>query len=366
MPFGTVTDADGAAIDFDAIYDGFLKPAVSALGLDVVRCDAIEHAGTIHHDMFRHIAADDVALVDISALNPNVFYELGVRHALRANVTILIKRRGTRIPFNIQSERIIEYPPEGESYDDAMEKIRAFVQAGRSSTRPDSPIFNVLQEARKDWRAERITRLEETRYAVAERPEKAISIITGDVRERNGIDVWVNSENTNMQMSRFYDRSLSAIIRFEGARKDDDGNIVEDTIADELQALMRKTQTTAVAPGTILVTNAGSLAESHGVKKIFHAATVIGTPGKGYQTMNEVENCVTNVLRRMDDKRFAADPLRSVVFPMLGTGAGGAPVEEVAPRLIEAAVSYLCPARESRIETVYFSAWNYRDLEACE
>jgi O-acetyl-ADP-ribose deacetylase (regulator of RNase III) len=50
---------------------------------------------------------------------------------------------------------------------------------------------------------------------------------------------------------------------------------------------------------------------------------------------------------------------------MMGTGAGGGPVEDIAPRLLWAAISYLSENPASRVQTVYFSAWNHRDLEAC-
>jgi O-acetyl-ADP-ribose deacetylase (regulator of RNase III) len=363
MPFGTKKDANGVAVDFDRVYRELIEPSVEGLGLDAVRCDDITHAGSIHFDMFRHLASDSVAVVDISLLNPNVFYELGVRHALRPNVTVLLKRRGLEIPFNIQSERVIEYPPPGESYEEAIGIVREFITAGLSSAHPDSPIFNLLQDARKDWKTERITRLEEFRYRLVERPGIEISIVTGDLRGRRGIDVWVNSENTNMQMSRFYDRSLSATIRYEGALKDENGDIAQDAIAGELAQLMGNKL--SVNPGTVYVTGPGHLAESHGVKRIFHVASVIGMPGSGYQAMHEVETCVTNALRRMDDKRYSAEELRTIVFPMLGTGAGGGSVEQTAPRLIEAAVAYLCATSETRVRSVYFSAWNHRDVEAC-
>jgi O-acetyl-ADP-ribose deacetylase (regulator of RNase III) len=363
MPFGMKKDANGTEIDFDSVYEDLIRKSIAGLGLDVIRSDDIKRAGSIHEEMFHHVARDAVAVVDISLLNPNVFYELGVRHALRPAVTILIKRRGLDIPFNIQDMRVIEYPPPGESYVDAIRAIRQFVTAGLDSVQPDSPIFNLLQDARKDWKTERITRLDAFRYYLVARPEIGIVVITGDIRGHLGIDVWVNSENTNMQMSRFYDRSLSAMIRYEGALKDENGDVAEDTVAEELARLMGNK--VSVTPGAVYVTGSGALADSHGVKRVFHVASVIGVPGSGYQAMNEVEKCVTNALRRMDDKRYAAQELRTIVFPMLGTGAGGGSVDTVAPRLIEAAIEYLRSTPETCVRTVYFSAWNHRDVEAC-
>ena len=61
-----------------------------------------------------------------------------------------------------------------------------------------------------------------------------ISVVTGDVRQVRDIDVWVNSENSSMEMSRVEDYSISAAIRYEGADRDGFGRVVDDRIAVEL------------------------------------------------------------------------------------------------------------------------------------
>jgi len=364
MPFGRKTDNDGRVIDFDEVYREIFVEPVRAAGFEPLRCDEITHAGSIHRDMFIHIATDDLVIVDLTTCNPNVFYELGIRHTLKPSVTILTKLRGAAVPFNIQGQRILEYPSSNGSYAESREEIRKFLETGMASTEPDSPIFSILQDARKDWKRERINKLAEYPYRMVSQSSRKISVITGDMRQWHDIDVWVNSENTNLQMARYYDRSLSAMIRYEGAEKDDNGELVKDTIANELVELLAGRE--SVTPGAVYVTNSGSLAGTMGVKKIFHAATTHGVPGSGYQVIRDVEKCVTNTLRRMDDTRYHADGLGTIIFPMIGTGEGGGDVYTVAPKLIEAAISYFISNRNSRITKVYFSAWNYRDLEACQ
>ncbi len=363
MPFGVKRDAAGTEVDFDAVYETIIRPSATGLGFAPLRCDEIQRAGSIHRDMFHHIAVDELAIVDITMLNPNVFYELGVRHALRPSITIMMKQRDVAVPFNIQGQRLVEYPPVGEDPAQAIAAIKAFIEAGGESSRPDSPIFNILAEARKDWKAARIEETRRYRYRLRKQPEKEIEIITGDIRHLDGIEVWVNSENTNLQMSRFFDRSLSAMIRYEGALKDDNGEIQQDIIAEELAA--SKGTRESVSPGSVYVTGAGALAATHGVRKILHAATVVGAPGTGYQSMPEVERCVARVLHRMDKLSTAEQPLQSVVFPMLGTGAGGGSVYAVAPRLLSGAIDYLVQNPDSQVNRVCFSAWNQRDQEAC-
>ena len=109
MPYGQKEDADGQVIDFDEIYQYIIKEAVDKLpGLACQRCDDIDAPGWIHERMLRHIYEDPIAIVDTSTLNANVFYELGVRHALRRSTTVLIHRAGTTWPFNIAGLNSIE------------------------------------------------------------------------------------------------------------------------------------------------------------------------------------------------------------------------------------------------------------------
>src|SRR6266481_5340549 len=93
MPFGEKSDQAGAVIDFDEVYEYIIKKVVEdRLQLKAIRSDKITAAGWIHRDMIKHIAHADVVIVDITQLNPNVFYELGVRHALKSSVTILTRK----------------------------------------------------------------------------------------------------------------------------------------------------------------------------------------------------------------------------------------------------------------------------------
>ncbi|MCK9894008.1 macro domain-containing protein [Frankia sp. AgB32] len=362
-PYGQRTGTDGGVIDFDRLYEDVFAAAVGTMGFSAVRCDRIPQAGLIHRDMLRHIAVDDLAVVDITTANPNVFYELGVRHALKPTMTVITKMRGADVPFNIRDLRIIEYPGPDGSFEETRAEICRFIAFGIQSNEPDSPIYSLVQDAQRDWRRERITIQRKYAYQLVGQPDRRINLITGDIRHWRGIDVWVNSENTNLQMARFYDRSLSAMIRYEGARKDDDGQIIEDTVASELAAVLGTRA--SVNAGTVHATGSGELARARGVRKIFHAATVHGAPGGGYQVVNEVERCVTVALERMDSPRWRGENLRTIVFPMMGTGEGGGDVNLLAPRLLSAAISYFIANPDTLVTDVYFAAWNHRDLDAC-
>src|SRR5262249_7869281 len=79
-------------------------------------------------------------------------------------------------------------------------------------------------------------------------PGPVIGIKTGAILAVRGVDVWVNSENTDMMMDRVIGRTISANIRYGGAEKDEAGNVYEDTIADDLRKRLRRRG--YVRPGT--------------------------------------------------------------------------------------------------------------------
>ncbi len=294
MPFGEKTDVQGARVNFDRIYDEFIVPAVELAGLACERCDRIDEAGNIHRRMFQLIWTADVALVDLSLLNPNVFYELGIRHALRKSVTILVRRKGTGVPFNISSLDVIEYDEtDSKSLEAARRRIVNAIKAGYEHGHVDNYVSEVLglsitdvpkpfAERRKFW------------YEVNGLQAKRLCVITGDLRNVQGIDIWVNSENTNMQMARYYDFSVSSIIRYEGAEKTATGRVKSDLINDELERIMDGEY--SVPPAHVIPTSAGRLRQKNGVRRIFHVAAVEGGIGQGYRVVESVDRCVTNAL----------------------------------------------------------------------
>src|SRR5829696_1836409 len=205
MPFGKKQNIKGEIIDFDEVYKEIIQEPIKAAGLKPLRCDEIEQAGSIHQDMFRHIVQDEVAIVDLTNLNANVFYELGVRHALKKNVTVLIQAAGSDIPFNIQGLRIIQYPSLSGGFSETRSLIKNFILNGLNKKVTDSPVCQVLETLKADNKTKAITALETYSYRLKQQKEKKIVIITGDIICRSEkIDVWVNPENTNMQMSRYY------------------------------------------------------------------------------------------------------------------------------------------------------------------
>jgi hypothetical protein len=66
-------------------------------------------AGTIGEDMFRELCFADIVVADVSTHDASVFYELGVRHALRPRSTVLISAGNDEIPFDPGADRYLRY-----------------------------------------------------------------------------------------------------------------------------------------------------------------------------------------------------------------------------------------------------------------
>lgn len=362
MPFGQKKDPGGKDINFDTVYTHLIKEGVEQIkGLSCTRCDEIEEPGVVHKKMLEQIYQADVAVVDITTLNPNVFYELGVRHALADHVTVIIKRKGTQIPFNVRGLNIIEYDPTDlGSVAEAKKKIVTFIQNGLKTRKVDSLVHDSLPIRI----AEESVPLQGTRKYKASlgATGKKIGIITGDVTGVEGVDVWVSSENTNMQMARFYERSISGTIRYHGAKRNPAGQVTDDILQKELTGIAGD----GVPAAAVIATSAGELADSNRVKRIFHAAAVHGHIGRGFMPIQNIDDCITNALKLADSAKERKFKLRSILFPLLGTGQGGGKVRETVKSLVAAAKSYLEGKTGSVIEEVYFLCRTEKDLEECQ
>lgn len=196
-----------------------------------------------------------------------------------------------------------------------------------------------------------------------------IGIKTGDILAVRGIDVWVNSENTDMLMDRMIGRTVSASIRYGGAEKDDSGHIIHDTIGEDLRKGLGRRGYVRI--GTVLETVPGALREN-GVKRVFHVASVerIG-PGKGVRAdPATIEQCVARVLevaeKRSSGFRLMARRDRSILIPMIGSGDGGLGVEQVAPRIIAAIRDFCARTPPPTLAEFHLLAYTKRDLVACE
>jgi len=131
MPFGR----DAAEQKwFKGWYEVVLSPAIHAAGYVPVLSAGEEQPGAINDEIRAHLAYDPMVLVDLGGYeqddepNPNVMYELGIRHALGLPLVIMAWE-GQRLPFDVSNQRVIMHARDFMDIEVNKKKIIAFIQA---------------------------------------------------------------------------------------------------------------------------------------------------------------------------------------------------------------------------------------------
>lgn len=112
MPFGGY---------FDEYYQSIYLPAIEAAEMTPFRADNLNRPGNIVSDIWLYTQKAKIILADLSGKNPNVFYELGLAHAI-AKPVILIAESIDDVPFDLRSLRVLEYDKNKPRWGDILQK----------------------------------------------------------------------------------------------------------------------------------------------------------------------------------------------------------------------------------------------------
>lgn len=210
MGFGIKTDyINGRKLDLNKSYRLLIKPVVEAKGVECVRADEIRHSGSIDVQMYKELLQADLVIADLSTLNANALYELGVRHALRPYTTIVISEDKLMYPFDLNHVVIHSYQHLGDAIDyEEVERFRGalgnVIQTVLDKNEADSPVYTYLNSLiPPKLQAELEKAVEESEKKKAT-PEvgKALSLIIQEAED--AIDV--------MEFSKARDLFRSAIL----------------------------------------------------------------------------------------------------------------------------------------------------------
>jgi hypothetical protein len=147
IPFGLKTDTTGTTIDFDRVYADLIEPAIQEAGLDPIRTDN-------YKPMFERLVLCEYAVADLTMANANVYYELGVRHAVRPWSTVLLYAAATRMPFDVAMLRALPYKLSNDGLPSEVEADRATLikwllesreTKAKAGSATDSPLIQLLE-----------------------------------------------------------------------------------------------------------------------------------------------------------------------------------------------------------------------------
>ena len=148
MPIGTQTIGN-ISLTEDKLrkkYNYIIKEAILKAdpSLEVIRADEELNPGSISNDIFTKLMHSKYVIVDITYPNPNVFYELGIRHAIRPGTILIREKVDFSIPFDISHLRYIEYTQEPSGMDKlALELKRMLDFYTKNPNKPDNQFLEL-------------------------------------------------------------------------------------------------------------------------------------------------------------------------------------------------------------------------------
>ncbi len=152
MPFGDPEKEPERARKLELLYSDCIKPTVEAVNIqgksgEIIHChraDKSARPGEIITHIIENLVSADIVIADLSGRNPNVFYELGVRHAVNNN-TILIADNLDDIPFDLRGLRTITYKWDAEQMLKLQGSLKAaIIEILKESDKIDNPVRRYL------------------------------------------------------------------------------------------------------------------------------------------------------------------------------------------------------------------------------
>ncbi len=384
-----------------------LKHRLEDSGYDVWMDDELEYGLEWNKQIYEQIPQCDILLLLVSEQSANSIWvrrEVDVAKGAKVHIIPLLIRTVANIAdvlqeFDLRNIQTLDYRRSTQhEFKSLLETIEE--QKGRSFKEQEKWL-----EALKRRHALKRTLIQPSNqeYAVyglnGANQNCRLILATGNIVDMKDIDVFVNTENDYMQMARcFESTTVSSMLRYQGSLIDEN-ELRDDTVQDELNLMVTtRFGRRPIPEGVIIVTSSGhpdsELCRENNAYYIFHAATVAVT---GYGTQRQmnpialpvVKECVKRLLKRVipdvDNKKGVISPentpqrlkqeqrtesgyvpIRSVIFPLFGTGHAKRPTDEAADSMIEGFAEFIHETPNTNIEKIYLCIHYHEELAIVE
>lgn len=178
-PIGS--ESSGTRRATDGLVDAVLEPTLSEMGLEVLVAHRIAKSGSITSQVIESLLTCDLVVAVLTGLNPNVMYELAIRHAKRLPV-VSVAERGTTLPFDISDERTLFYVDDMAGTRELAPRLRKAAEEALEDEAPDNPVYRAAQAKvmrdvepgdAQQYMLDRLSRIEELVSAKSDRPSAA-------------------------------------------------------------------------------------------------------------------------------------------------------------------------------------------------
>lgn len=130
----------------DGLIDNVLEPVCNELNMEAIPAHKIDKLGSITNQVVQSVLDSKMVIANLTGLNPNVMYELAIRHAIKKPV-VCIAEHGTKLPFDITTERTIFYSDDMYGATKLRSELKDKLQAALSDGDVDNPIYRAKTES---------------------------------------------------------------------------------------------------------------------------------------------------------------------------------------------------------------------------
>jgi hypothetical protein len=130
----------------DGLLDAVIVPVLEELGYTVEVAHRSAKTGSITRQILERLLKEDLVVADLTDLNPNVMYELAVRHCVRLPV-VTLALVGTDLPFDVSTERTVFYTNDMLGVVDLKQKLTESVEEAAKEDTPDNPVYRAATES---------------------------------------------------------------------------------------------------------------------------------------------------------------------------------------------------------------------------
>lgn len=128
----------------EGLLNGAIRPALEPFGMAVTAAHEVPDPGSITGQVVRRLLNDELVVANLTDLNPNVVYELAVRHAAALPV-VTVARSDTAHPFDLYDERTIFYEDDMLGARELREDVAEAARIALEQEEPDNPVYRVVR-----------------------------------------------------------------------------------------------------------------------------------------------------------------------------------------------------------------------------